>query len=135
MFCDLLGEERVLTEEPMKLHTTFRIGGPADLFLVPETEAEVSEIIKICRNADMPYFILGNGSNLLVGDGGYRGVVIQVYKNMDVWYMKKHLSSQKPDNHCQYTPDNSFLIPEEVVSEEVSAFHPYFRLRLKTPAY
>ena len=82
MFCDLLGEERVLTEEPMKLHTTFRIGGPADLFLVPETEAEVSEIIKICRNADMPYFILGNGSNLLVGDGGYRGVVIQVYKNM-----------------------------------------------------
>ena len=82
MFCDLLGRDHVLTAEPMKQHTTFKIGGPADYFLVPETGEEVGEIIKICRKTDTPYFILGNGSNLLVGDGGYRGTVIQVYRNM-----------------------------------------------------
>lgn len=82
MFCELLGRDHVLTDEPMKQHTTFKIGGPADYFLVPETGEEVGEIIKICRKTDTPYFILGNGSNLLVGDGGYRGAVILVYRNM-----------------------------------------------------
>ena len=82
MFCELLGRDHVLTDEPMKQHTTFKIGGPADYFLVPETGEEVGEIIKICRKTDTPYFILGNGSNLLVGDGGYRGAVIQVFRNM-----------------------------------------------------
>ena len=80
--CDLLGEDRVFTDEPMKQHTTFKIGGPADYFLVPESGEEAGEIIKICKQTDIPYFILGNGSNLLVGDGGYRGVVIQIYRNM-----------------------------------------------------
>ena len=82
IFCDLLGEDRVFTDEPMKQHTTFKIGGPADYFLVPESGEEAGEIIKICKQTDIPYFILGNGSNLLVGDGGYRGVVIQTYRNM-----------------------------------------------------
>lgn len=82
IFCDLLGEDRVFTDEPMKQHTTFKIGGPADYFLVPESGEEAGEIIKICKQTDIPYFILGNGSNLLVGDGGYRGVVIQIYRNM-----------------------------------------------------
>ncbi|MDO5783178.1 MAG: UDP-N-acetylmuramate dehydrogenase [Eubacteriales bacterium] len=82
IFCDLLGEDRVFTDEPMKQHTTFKIGGPADYFLVPESGEEAGEIIKICKQADIPYFILGNGSNLLVGDGGYRGAVIQIYRNM-----------------------------------------------------
>ena len=82
MFCDLLGEDRVFTEEAMSQHTTFKIGGPADYFLVPDKGEDVGRIIKICREAEIPYFILGNGSNLLVGDGGYRGAVIQIYKNM-----------------------------------------------------
>ena len=82
MFCDLLGEDRVFTEEPMDQHTTFKIGGPADYFLVPEKGEDVAAIVKICKKEEIPYFILGNGSNLLVGDGGYRGAVIQIYKNM-----------------------------------------------------
>lgn len=82
IFCDLLGEDRVFTDEPMKQHTTLKIGGPADYFLVPESGEEAGEIIKICKQTDIPYFILGNGSNLLVGDGGYRGAVIQIYRNM-----------------------------------------------------
>ena len=78
---DLLGEEKVKVDEPMKRHTTFRIGGPADYFLLPSSEEELSGILKICKNEELPYFILGNGSNLLVSDEGYRGVIIQLYRN------------------------------------------------------
>ena len=65
----------------MKRHTTFRIGGPADFFLLPSTVDEVRGILEICREEELPYFILGNGSNLLVSDKGYRGVIIQLYRN------------------------------------------------------
>ena len=80
MFCDLLGEDRVFTEEAMSQHTTFKIGGPADYFLMPDKGEDVGRVIKICKEKEIPYFILGNGSNLLVGDGGYRGAVI--HRNM-----------------------------------------------------
>jgi UDP-N-acetylmuramate dehydrogenase len=79
----LLGETKVLVQEPMASHTTFRIGGPADYFVMPETVEELAEVLKLCKEKSMPYFILGNGSNLLVGDKGFRGVVIQLYKNFD----------------------------------------------------
>ena len=82
MFCDLLGEDRVFTEEAMSQHTTFKIGGPADYFLMPDKGEDVVLVLKICKEKDFPYFILGNGSNLLVGDCGYRGAVIQIYRNM-----------------------------------------------------
>ena len=82
MFCDLLGEDRVFTEEAMSQHTTFKFGGPADYFLMPDKGEDVGRVIKICKEKEIPYFILGNGSNLLVGDGGYRGAVIQIYRNM-----------------------------------------------------
>lgn len=84
-FCDLLGEERVFTGEAMSRHTTFKIGGPADYFLMPDKDTDVGRIVKICKESAIPYFILGNGSNLLVGDGGYRGAVIQIYKNMSAF--------------------------------------------------
>lgn len=79
--CQIAGTENVLTGEPMKKHTTFRIGGPADYFVLPHTREELADIISICKKQDMPWFILGNGSNLLVSDDGVRGVVIQLYKN------------------------------------------------------
>ena len=80
-FWNLLGKDRVLVDEPMKRHTTFRIGGPADFFLLPSTVDEVRGILEICREEELPYFILGNGRNLLVSDKGYRGVIIQLYRN------------------------------------------------------
>ena len=76
------GEHAVLQSEPMAAHTTFRIGGPADVFAVPENEDQAAEMIGICREERVPFFILGNGSNLLVSDKGFRGVVIQIYRNM-----------------------------------------------------
>ena len=64
------------TDEPMKLHTTFRIGGPADVYAEPESVEELMELISVCEGSGTPYMILGHGSNLLVGDGGIRGTVI-----------------------------------------------------------
>ena len=80
-FCREFGSDRVLLEEPMKRHTTFRIGGPAEVFVMPGNLEEVQRILEICRTEDLPYFILGNGSNLLVSDKGYQGVVVQLYRN------------------------------------------------------
>lgn len=80
---DIIEENRIYVEEPMKKHTTFRVGGAADFFVVPKTKEEVKNIVALCRELDMPYYVLGNGSNLLVGDKGYRGVIIQIYKEMN----------------------------------------------------
>lgn len=76
-------EERVKKEEPMRLHTTFRVGGPADLFVSPNSVEEVCKVTALCREEGVPYYIMGNGSNLLVSDQGYRGVIIQFYKEMN----------------------------------------------------
>ena len=76
-------EERVKKEEPMRLHTTFRVGGPADLFVSPNSVEEVRKVTALCREEGVPYYIMGNGSNLLVSDQGYRGVIIQFYKEMN----------------------------------------------------
>ncbi len=81
-FCTCLGSDNVYRNEPMKKHTTFRIGGPADYYLCPHSAKEIQKVVEICREEKIPYFILGNGSNLLVSDKGYRGAVIQLWKNV-----------------------------------------------------
>ncbi|MCI8465607.1 MAG: UDP-N-acetylmuramate dehydrogenase [Lachnospiraceae bacterium] len=80
LFCDRLREvsDNVCFDEPMKRHTTFQVGGPADVFVTPQTTSELAAVIRLCREQGKPYFILGNGSNLLVSDKGYRGVVIHM---------------------------------------------------------
>lgn len=80
-FCGIVGSDNVYFEEPMKKHTTFRIGGAADYYLCPHTSEEIREIIQVCREEQIPCFVIGNGSNLLVSDSGYRGAVIQIYRN------------------------------------------------------
>jgi len=79
---EVAGTECVLGEEPMCRHTTFRIGGPADVFVAPDTVEKVAQVIRVCREAGVPFYIVGNGSNLLVSDDGYRGVIVQIYKNL-----------------------------------------------------
>jgi UDP-N-acetylenolpyruvoylglucosamine reductase len=63
-------------DEPLAKHTTMRIGGPADVYVEPASEADLASVLKFCAGRDVPFFILGRGSNLLVRDGGVRGVVI-----------------------------------------------------------
>lgn len=81
--CHIFGAENVYREEPMSRHTTFRIGGPADYFVSAQNEKEVQNAVRLLKKEKVPYYMLGNGSNLLVGDKGYRGVVIQIYKRMN----------------------------------------------------
>ena len=81
--CAVSGQENVLTDEPMRRHTTFRIGGPADYFVTASCAEEIRDIIGICLRNAVPYYIMGNGSDLLVGDKGFRGVIIQIFKRMN----------------------------------------------------
>lgn len=80
---NVIGKDSILIDEPMSRHTTFRVGGPADFFVIPKAKEEVRDVIRICKEAGMPYYIIGNGSNLLVSDAGYRGVIVQIYKEMN----------------------------------------------------
>ncbi len=72
----IAGAGQVKVREPIHAHTTFRIGGPADYYVEISNERVLSDLITYCREQDSPYFIIGNGSNLLVSDEGYRGVMI-----------------------------------------------------------
>jgi UDP-N-acetylmuramate dehydrogenase len=77
----IAGEDAVQIAEPMKNHTTFRVGGPADYFVAPHTEEEIRKIVALCEEKEIPWFVTGNGSNLVVSDEGYHGVILSVYKN------------------------------------------------------
>ena len=71
----------VLVKEEMKFHTSFRIGGPADLFIYVNNTESLKKILKKISETDVPFFILGNGSNLLVSDEGFRGIVLSLLKS------------------------------------------------------
>lgn len=75
-----LGEENVKIDEPMKKHTSFRVGGPVDVLVTPETFEQVREVIDLAKKNNVPYFVIGNGSNLLVKDGGVRGAIVKLCK-------------------------------------------------------
>lgn len=73
---NLAREDQILLNEPMVRHTTFRVGGPADIMFFPEHESQVLEAMQMARDHDLPCYVIGNGSNLIVRDGGIRGMVI-----------------------------------------------------------
>ena len=83
LLCGCAGGENIRRQEPMSLHTTFRIGGPADLCVTPGSIQAVADSIRICKETQTPYAVIGNGSNLLVSDAGYRGVIIQISRNLN----------------------------------------------------
>ncbi len=69
---------RVRSAEPLARHTSFRIGGPADVFVLPDTVAELALVVRAAASHRVPLTVLGGGSNVLVGDGGIRGVVVKL---------------------------------------------------------
>ncbi|MPQ42694.1 UDP-N-acetylmuramate dehydrogenase [Clostridium tarantellae] len=73
-------EEDVVLNSPMSEHIYFKVGGPVDILVTPTNEQQVADTIKLCKEHNVPYFILGNGSNLLVKDGGVDGVIIKFCK-------------------------------------------------------
>ncbi len=81
-FLSFMQEEDVLVDEPMKNHTSFNIGGPADILILPRSIEEIKRAIEICWEWGRPYYIMGNGTNLLVKDGGLACVVIKIANNL-----------------------------------------------------
>lgn len=75
----IVGKENIKLDEPMAKHTTFKIGGPAQVFVTPMNTEEIRQVVLLCKAEKVPFFVLGKGSNLLVSDEGMEGVVIQLY--------------------------------------------------------
>ncbi|MGE5328312.1 MAG: UDP-N-acetylmuramate dehydrogenase [Deltaproteobacteria bacterium] len=85
---DEFGIKNIHINEPMNRHTSFRVGGPADIFVVPSNLEELKNVVAFAKNEDTPMFILGNGSNLIVKDGGIRGIVINILDNFNNIFIK-----------------------------------------------
>lgn len=76
------GEIYLRFDEPMKDHTSFKVGGPADVLAIPDGSGQLVKVLKVCRNNGIPYLVIGNGSNLIVRDKGIRGVVVKISENI-----------------------------------------------------
>lgn len=79
----ILGKDSVKLDEPMKDHTSFKIGGPAEIFLIPKTLDEITQLIKLCTKFNVEYMIIGNATNLIVRDNGIKGAVIKLADNFN----------------------------------------------------
>ncbi|MBQ0146431.1 MAG: UDP-N-acetylmuramate dehydrogenase [Lachnospiraceae bacterium] len=79
---EICGADQVYADEPMSRHTTFKAGGPAALYVIPSDEKQLSDVVKSCNAAGVRYYVIGNGSNLLVRDEGFDGVIIEIGKRM-----------------------------------------------------
>jgi UDP-N-acetylmuramate dehydrogenase len=87
--------EQILQNESMKNHTSFRIGGKADLLVIPSSADQIRKTVTICRDMNIPVMIMGNGSNLLVRDSGIRGVVIKIADGMkEITVEKENIKAQ-----------------------------------------
>ena len=96
----VLNKYNVLYDEPLSGHTTFKIGGPADALVLPESRDGLYKLINLLKNCDIRFMIIGNGSNLLFSDNGYRGVIIKISRNMSDIDIK---------NNIIYTQSGAFL--------------------------
>ena len=77
----ILDKDEIMENEKMKYHTTFQLGGPAKYFTKPKSINKIIKIIKICKDYSIDYFILGNGSDLLVSDHGFDGLIINIHED------------------------------------------------------
>lgn len=80
---NVAGARNVYPDEPMKNHTSFKLGGPADILVTPQSKEQLIKILDYCKDSSIPFNIIGNGTNLLVRDKGIRGVVIKIFNNMN----------------------------------------------------
>ncbi len=79
---DIAGNGNVFINEKMEKHTTFRVGGPATCFVTPDSAEVLVQLVSECRKNNIPYYIIGNGSNLLVSDEGFDGIIIKIGRKM-----------------------------------------------------
>ena len=85
---NIIDKNNIKIDEPMSKQISFKVGGPADILVKPNNEEELLEIVKLVKKENIPYLIIGNGSNLLVKDGGIRGIVIELSDNFNNFEIK-----------------------------------------------
>lgn len=90
-----MDKDSLLIDEPMKNHTSFKVGGPVDLMILPKTEDEIVNVLKLLASQPIPFYIMGNGSNLLVSDRGFSGVVIKLYDNYNDFSVDEDIITAK----------------------------------------
>lgn len=90
----ILKENQILIDEPLAKHTTFQIGGPAQFILLPHSISDVIACVKLCHEESMPFYVLGNGSNLLVSDKGYGGTVIKIGQSFSEITMEEAMKEE-----------------------------------------
>lgn len=93
-FFEINFKDQVIFDEPMKKHTSFKIGGNADILFLPKNKSDVIKVINFCTENHIKYFVMGNGTNLLVADSGFQGVIIKINKKMNavkINYEKKEI--------------------------------------------
>ena len=95
IFEKVLNKNQIFIDEPMKKHTTFKIGGNADYLLLPDSIEQILDCIKICKENNIDYYVMGNGSNLLVTDKGFRGAIIKILKNFNDITIKGNIITAK----------------------------------------
>ena len=110
-------EKKIIFDEPMKKHTSFRVGGLADLFVKVKTEEELKEVIQYSKNRNIPIYILGNGSNILVTDKGIRGIVIKIdFQDLEI---------KKLENSVDVTVGSGYklmALAQKLLEQEISGF-------------
>ena len=83
-----------LEQEPLRTHTTFRIGGPAAYYFIPEREEEIIEALDFAKEKGLPYYVIGKGSNMLFSDDGFDGVIIEIGKGLEKIEISAYMASR-----------------------------------------
>lgn len=111
----ILNEDLIFIDEPMKNHISFKVGGPADILVRPTTEEEIQAVFKLATENKLPFFVKGNGTNILIKDGGFRGLVIELADNF---------SDYKIDGKLVTVQTGALLsvIGREVMKESLTGF-------------
>lgn len=113
----IISEEKIKQNEPMKNHTSFKIGGPAEFFIKISSIEELKNILKFCKTNEIPLTIIGNGSNLLVTDKGIKGIVIK----LDL----KEIEIKNLEEKIEITVDSGVqlgLLAQKILKEEITGF-------------
>ena len=118
--CDIVKKENVILNKDMSKEVSFKVGGMADAFVVPENLNELCNIIKLLREEDIEYFVMGNGSNFIITDKGYHGVIVKISPK----YFGE-IKMIKFDDECEIEVEAGILmstLSRELVKESVAGF-------------
>lgn len=90
-FKEILLDNDILINEPMKNHTSFKVGGPADVLVIPRSPSQLRDLLVLLKDESIPFYVMGNGSNLLVSDQGFNGVIIKIYDNFNECHIEDNV--------------------------------------------